>query len=222
MEKLRRVRQPCGRLASPRPLQYVEQSDELGMTTAAAGRLSMTGEPQQPDARSCRDVPLDRRDAIIGVGLTLAALTAYAATLAPEWMDSDCAEFYTQAVKLGYAHPTGYPVYLFLAKAATWLPIGQIPCRVNLLSAIAAAAATGLMYLFGRLLTLRRWPPTAGAVALAVSPTFWSQAIIAKVYTSGIVFMLAVLACLELWWQGGRRRGSSPRAALAASAWAST
>jgi hypothetical protein len=143
---------------------------------------------------------------VIGVGLALAALAAYVATLAPEWMDSDSAEFYTQAVKLGYAHPTGYPVYLFLAKAATCLPIGQIPYRVNLLSAIAGAAATGLMYLFGRLLTLRRWPPMAGAVALAVSPTFWSQAIIAKVYTSGIVFMLAVLACLELWRQGGRLR----------------
>ena len=168
--------------------------------------FSMTGELQQPDARSCRDVPLDRRDAIVGVGLAAAALAAYVATLAPEWMDSDCAEFYTQAVKLGYAHPTGYPVYLFLAKAATWLPIGQIPYRVNLLSAIAGAAATGLMYLFGRLLTLRRWPPLAGAVALAVSPTFWSQAIIAKVYTSGIVFMLAVLACLELWRRSGRLR----------------
>jgi hypothetical protein len=162
--------------------------------------------PQLTTGSNDAVVTLDRRDAAIAVVLTVAALAAYVVTLAPELMDSDCAEFYTQAVMLGYAHPTGYPVYLLLAKAATLLPFGAVPYRVDLLSAIMAAAATGLTYVLGRLLTGRRWTPIAGAVALAVSPTFWSQAIIAKVYTSGIAMMLAVLVCLELWRQRGRVR----------------
>jgi hypothetical protein len=45
----------------------------------------------------------------------------------------------------------------------------------------------------------RRWVSLAGALALAASPTFWSQAIIAEVYTCGIVVMLGVLLCLALW-----------------------
>ncbi len=167
-------------------------------------RASMTGELQNIAGGS--DVALDRRDGLLAGVLAVASLAAFLVTLAPELMDSDCAEFYTQAVMLGYAHPTGYPVYLLLAKLATLIPVGEVPYRVHLLSAIMGALATALMYLVGRLLTGRRWLPIAGAVALAISPTFWSQAIIAKVYTSGIVFMLAVLGCLELWRQGGRLR----------------
>jgi len=38
-----------------------------------------------------------------------------------------------------------------------------------------------------------------GAFGLAVSPTFWSQAVIAEVYTSGAAFLVFILM-LMLWW----------------------
>ena len=147
---------------------------------------------------------LDRYDAAVGLTLALAALAVYVVTLAPGILESDSAELQTQAVRLGYAHPTGYPVYLLLAKLATWLPVGAMAYRVNLLSAIMAAATTAELYLLGRLLTGRRGAAAVGAVAMAVSPTFWSQAIIAKVYTSGLAVMVGVLLCMELWRQRGR------------------
>ena len=52
------------------------------------------------------------------------------------------------------------------------------------------ALAVVLTYLLCRVVIQRRWVPLAGALALAASPTFWSQAIIAEVYTCGIVVML--------------------------------
>ena len=130
----------------------------------------------------------------------------YVLTLAPGLLRADSGELQTLAVTLGYAHPTGYPVYLLLAKLSTAIPFGDVAYRVNLLSAIMGAVAAGLLYLLGKLLTARRWVPAAGALALALSPTFWSQAIIAEVYTCGVVCMLGVLLGLALWQQSGEVR----------------
>ena len=107
----------------------------------------------------------------------------------------------TLASTLGYAHPTGYPVYLLAAHLATWLPVGDVAYRVNLCSAICAAIAVGLLYALARILIRDRWSAIAAAVALAVSPTFWSLAIIARVYSMGLMLMVAVLLCLVLWQQ---------------------
>jgi len=162
------------------------------------------GNPAERSRRAF--VHLDRGDVAIALLLALSALVVYVLTLAPGLLPADVAEFHTLAVTLGYAHPTGYPAYLLLAKTATVLPIGEVPYRVNLLSAVMAAAASGGIYLLGRLLTGKRCVPIAGAVAWAVSPTFWSQAIIAEVYTSGIACMVGVLLGLERWRQTGKVR----------------
>ncbi|HFE66941.1 MAG TPA: DUF2723 domain-containing protein, partial [Chloroflexi bacterium] len=50
------------------------------------------------------------------------------------------------------------------------------------------------------------------APALAVSPTFWSQAVIAEVYTAGAASLVFILLAL-LWWV----RSGSPKALFAAS-----
>ncbi|NQU20839.1 MAG: DUF2723 domain-containing protein, partial [Candidatus Nealsonbacteria bacterium] len=147
---------------------------------------------------------LDRRDLGIGLCIGALALAAYVATLAPRLLSADAAEFQTLAVTLGYAHPTGYPVYLLAAKASTAIPLRDVPYRVNLLSAVMGAATVAGLYLLGRVLVDRRWVPLAGALALAASPTFWSQAIIAEVYTSGLVCMVGVLLGIALWQQTGR------------------
>ncbi len=141
----------------------------------------------------------ERRDGLIALGLFLLALGIYVATLAPGLLEADSAELQTLASTLGYAHPTGYPVYLLGARVAAWLPVGDVAYRVNLWSAVCAAAAVGLLYALARVLVEHRWPAVAAAVALAVSPTFWSQAIIARVYPMGLMLMIAVLLCLVLW-----------------------
>ena len=165
--------------------------------------MSQTSRPDpSPDAP--QGVLLDRYDAGLALVLAATALAAYVRTLAPGLLESDGAEFQTLAATLGYAHPTGYPVYLLLARLATLIPVGDVAYRVNLLSAILGSLATAGLYLLGRLLTGRRWPAAAGALAMALAPTFWSQAIIARAYTAGIALMIGVLLCLELWRQRGR------------------
>ncbi|MCI0549473.1 MAG: DUF2723 domain-containing protein, partial [Anaerolineae bacterium] len=120
------------------------------------------------------------------------------------------AEMQTLGYLLGIPHPTGYPVYIWLAKIFTYLPFGDIAYRVNLLSAVCSSIAIGLLYLIGVLALpavldrqIRRISAVGGALAVAHSYTLWSQSIIAEVY--GLNAMLcALVAFLVLLW--GRTR----------------
>jgi len=146
---------------------------------------------------------LDWWDLPAGLLAAGAALLLYLRTLAPGLLPGDSGEFQTLAYLLGDTHPTGYAVYLLLAKPFTWLPLGDVAYRVNLFSAVMAGLTIGGVYLAGKLLTGHRGPAVLGGLALAVSPTFWSQALIAEVYTPGAAFLVGVLLPL-LWWE--RRR----------------
>ena len=164
----------------------------------------MADKPEQP--AHAEGVSLARCDFLLALAVAAVALGVYIFTLAPGLLRADSGELQTLAVTLGYAHPTGYPVYLLLAKVFTLIPVGDVAYRVNLLSAVMGAAGAGLLYLLGRLLTGKRFLPVAGAFALALSPTFWSQAIIAEVYTTGVVCMLGVLLGIALWQRTGQVR----------------
>ena len=113
--------------------------------------------------------------------------------------------FITAAYTAGVAHPPGYPLYVLLGWLGTHLPIGSIAWRVHALSGVMGA----LTCLCVAWLVLRRTGcrPAAylAAAALAVSTHFWSQAIIADVYTTNtaLLFLTVVVA----WEAVMRSRG---------------
>lgn len=144
-------------------------------------------------------------DAIIGVTIALAALGLYLVTLAPTVLDADAGEFQFVPWLPGIAHPPGYPLYTLIGWGwAHILPFGEVAWRMNLLSAVLAAAAVGLTYVVIKVIlnqTIPKTPTSAqcviaviAAATFAVTPTFWSQAIIAEVYT-----LHALLVALILW-----------------------
>src|SRR5512136_2543960 len=59
---------------------------------------------------------------------------------------SDGGDLITAAATGGVAHPTGYPVYLLLAKLFQLLPVSSLAFRTNLMSAVAAILAAVLIY----------------------------------------------------------------------------
>ena len=141
--------------------------------------------------------------AVVVIGL---ALLVYGRTLTPGLLAGDGGEFQTLTYLWGHSHPTGYPVYLTLARLFALLPTGGLAYRVNLFSAVMAALAVAGVYVNGRLLSRYRLIPLAGALIFTLSPTFWSQAIIAEVYTAGAAFFVWIVAAL-LWWHAtGSRR----------------
>jgi hypothetical protein len=60
------------------------------------------------------------------------------------------------------------------------------------------------VYLLARLLTLNRWAAVFGALILTVSYTFWSQAVIAEVYTAGAAFTVSIIFCVLGWKKTGK------------------
>ncbi len=156
---------------------------------------------QDSSSRSSRRnaSPINWVDGLLAVATGSLSLILYLRTLAPGLLPGDSGELQTLSCLLGNTHPTGYPVYLLIGKVFTWLSVRDIAYRINLLSAVMAALTVAGVYLAGRLLTKRRLPASVGALALAVSPTFWSQAVIAEVYTPGAAFLVAVLLSLLLW-----------------------
>lgn len=141
-----------------------------------------------------------RRDQWWALGLGLAALALYVATLAPTvaTVFDDSLEFQVVLPSLGIAHPTGYPLYTLLGWLFSRLPVGDLAYRVNLLSALAGAAAVGVMFLTGRRLGSGRLPAALMAGVFALSTTWWSQATIAEVYTlHGLLVALILYLALS-------------------------
>lgn len=138
------------------------------------------------------------RWALFAVAISLAL---YLRTLAPDVLPGDAGEFQFAAWRLGLAHATGYPTYLLLGWAWQHLlaVVGIAPATaMNALSAVAGSVGVGLIYLF-MARQLRGLTGAAGTIALysaallAVNTTYWSQALIAEVYTLQVVLMLVLL-----------------------------
>jgi hypothetical protein len=142
---------------------------------------------------------LHRTDRLVPIGLFLFSFALYIRTLAPDVLYGDSGEFQTLTYTLGHTHSTGYPVYLLLARLFGFLPIGNLAWRVNLFSALSAALTVSFVYLLGWRFTTNWIGPTLGSLLLAVSYTFWSQAIIAEVYTPGAAFSAFILTLLLNW-----------------------
>lgn len=135
------------------------------------------------------------------------ALVLYAATWSPvvTWahFGEDGPELETVGRTLGVAHPTGYPLFTLLVRVAGLLAPPPW-AAVNLVSLLAAAAAVGFLALAGRRLAARAFPSSGAAwvggvvsaAVLAVSLTWWRQAVIGEVYTLHILLVAAVCALL--------------------------
>ena len=138
----------------------------------------------------------------------LAALAVFAACLfglspSAYWLDS--AELGAAAHELGIPHPPGHPLYALTAKVFDLLPLGSIPWRMNLASAVALALAAALLAgLFARVAErVVRWessarePLAAGvAVAACLSYSAAFQGVRAEVYALHLALMVGVLALL--------------------------
>jgi hypothetical protein len=124
--------------------------------------------------------------------LAVSLFFIYARTLAPglSWANngSDGGDLIAAAATGGVAHPSGYPLYLLLARAFQFLPLGSLAFRTNLMSALATVLAAVLIY---AIVAGSRTPSGARAAwlgamaagyAFGLAPLVWSQAVITEVY----------------------------------------
>ncbi|HEX8804268.1 MAG TPA: DUF2723 domain-containing protein, partial [Acidimicrobiales bacterium] len=145
------------------------------------------------------------RDRLVAAALAAGALALYVRTLLPGvGFSGDTAKWQFIGRVGGTPHPTGYPLYLMLDRAAvTLVPVGSTAWRANLLSALFGAATVGVLHLLQRELGVRPAVAAATAATFAVTTTFWTHAVVAEVYTLHLWFLATVTLCLARWAQGG-------------------
>jgi hypothetical protein len=135
----------------------------------------------------------------IGV-LSLAVVcgAAYLIYMCPglNWQDSG--HLTAGAFGLGVAHPPGFPVYILLAKLATFIPFGSIAFRVNLLSGICAVGSAVMCYrlilkLIGNTSPASHASALSAALVLALGQTYWLHATTTEVYAPNLLALLVLL-----------------------------
>src|SRR5512138_69273 len=101
---------------------------------------------------------LRRADGLVAAVIFLVSLAVYVRTLAPSVAElfDDSLEFQLIASRMAIAHPTGYPLFSILLKLFTFLPVGDVAYRVNLMSALFAALTVALLYTTARQLVSSR------------------------------------------------------------------
>ena len=114
---------------------------------------------------------------------------------------------------MGIPHPSGYPLYVLLARAWSavffFLPL---PWSASLFSAACAAAACAFLYRAARESGASPLPSTGAAWLFAFGGSFWAEANVQRVYALNALFLAAALWLVLRW----RRTGADRTLVLAA------
>src|SRR4051794_29794915 len=142
---------------------------------------------------------MTRRAWLAALAVAIAALVLYRATLLPGVDFGDTGSFQTMAGSPLITPRDGYPLYFAIGAATLWLTGAEPAHALNLASAIEAAVACGLVVLVGVELSGSVAAAVAASLLMAVSYTFWSQAIIAEVYSLHLALLALTLLLLLRW-----------------------
>lgn len=135
--------------------------------------------------------------ALVGLGWFGAFLRALSPTVGAE----DSGEFAVVAATLGLSHAPGYPLYALAGRLALLLPAGDPAFRLNVMSAVSAAAACAALFaLVRREAATRLGCGSAASVAagLLASAAFglgralWHQATISDKYAFHLMLHAAI------------------------------
>ncbi|HEY4721514.1 MAG TPA: DUF2723 domain-containing protein, partial [Anaerolineae bacterium] len=134
------------------------------------------------------------RGCLVTLGLIVFVL--YLLTLGDHVGSADTFEWQVVMPQLGIGHPTGYPLFIMLGKLFSWLPLGSMAWRTNLVSAAFATLTVLLVFRLLRSLGADRRAATLAALALAGSSVFWSQSVEVEVYAFEALLVVLVLGLL--------------------------
>ena len=129
--------------------------------------------------------------------LFIGAFALYAVSAPRTVMLEDDGLFITTASFAGVAHPPGYPLYVLFGWLASHVPLGEVAWRIHALSGLMGALTCACVAWIVLRRTGNRPAAWLAGAALAVSEHFWSQAIIADVYTTNTSAVFLTLALVQ-------------------------
>ncbi len=117
----------------------------------------------------------------------------------------DSGDLATAVAVLGIPHPSGYPLYVLLAKAWSLLLFFMpLPWALSLFSAACAAGAATLLYRIGREEGLGALPSLFSALLFALGPSLWGEANIPRVYALNALLLAGATLFSFRWNRTGR------------------
>jgi hypothetical protein len=155
-------------------------------------------------AGSARALIQHHRDCIVALALACGVFFLYARTLVPSVLDGDQGEYQFIAAALGIPHPSGFPLYVLIGHLWSYLPLGALAFRMNLLSAFFGALTIGALFIALRRQHIHSLAAIWGALTLAVIPQFWEYATVAAVYRLH-TFLIVLLFLGLAEWERTRR-----------------
>jgi hypothetical protein len=129
----------------------------------------------------------------------LLAFACYWRTLLPGLDFGDTAAFQTGVGSLSLTPRQAYPLYYGLGNIVAWLDPREPAHAMNLASAIYGALAVTVMGWAAAEIAESALAGLVAGLLLAFSYTFWTQAIIAEVYTLHSLFLGLCLVALMAW-----------------------
>lgn len=142
---------------------------------------------------------------LLRVGIFLCIFTIYSFTLHPFFPLGDSGEFVVAAQTFGVSHPPGAPLYSILSSFFAAVQLGELPSRLNLLSALFGALTTIIVLLIIYRLTKHLWASVISAFFLAISYIFWCFSTIAELYTV-LLFLLTTVFYFYLLFRKTEKR----------------
>jgi len=153
-----------------------------------------------------------RRNIIILI-LFVIVLAVYLSTLCPAVYIGDSGELTVAGFRLGIPHPPGYPLYCLLAHIFILLPAGTIAFRANLMSAFFGVLTVIFLFLVLEKMLSKAFPENSSRMLmaavlaplfLAFSGIFWSESVVAEVFTLLAFFFAAILYLILCWIESGQ------------------
>ena len=127
--------------------------------------------------------------------------------------ETDTAKWQFVGKVLGVPHTTGYPLYVLISHLFSCLPLGTLAWRINFMSAVFAVCTVVTVQRILRGLLQSEILACGGAALLAVSPMFWTFAVVAGVYSLNAFLVCLVIYFLFKWADAVRERESNFRGA---------
>jgi len=145
-----------------------------------------------------------------------ASFVLYLSTMPPTTSFWDCAERIACSNLLQIPHPPGTPLYLLLGRVfSMFMPVEYVAASINVMSVVAGSLVITLLYLITvRFIIMFKGDPDSydtfdrfamyagamtGALAFAVSDSFWFTATEAETYAMSLMFT-SLSVWLALKW----------------------
>lgn len=136
---------------------------------------------------------------LIAAAIALFAFALYRSTLLPGLDLGDTASFQTTVSSPVITPRDGYPLYFAIGKLFLRTIAGDPAHALNLASAVEAALACAVVFLIAVEISGAIGPAVAASLLFAGSYTFWSQAVIAEVYSLHLLLVALTLLLLLRW-----------------------